>query len=98
MKTSQVIDLSRLEEYIVLRMQSGPELSPDNDDLRVLDQDIGPAVHAIWSEEGQGIVAFVFDKSYWDPVDAKAWVEEAKENGKEAAKAAEDTSRGAGRR
>ncbi len=94
MQTSQLIDLGRLDEYIVIRMQSGTELSPDNDDLRVLDQDLGPAVNAIWSEKGQGIVAFVFDKSYWDPVEAKAWVDQAKERGKEAAKATEDNSEG----
>jgi len=81
--------LESQDGYILIRLVNGVKLSVDDDDLRVMDQDVGPAVYAIWSESKQSIVALAFDKSDWEEADAKDWVAKAKEAGKEA-KAAVD--------
>lgn len=47
------------------------------EDLRYLEQDFGSGVKAAWSDEKQGILAFVFG-SGWSQEDAEAWVAQAK--------------------
>ncbi len=80
MKTlNQLVDLDKLDEYIVIQMVEGVKLSADDDDLRVLEQTLGPAVHAIWSDARQSVVAFLFDKLYWDKASADAWITKAQE-------------------
>jgi hypothetical protein len=81
----QTIDtiLNDRDNYIIIRLDKTVKLSVGDEDLRVLDQDVGPSVFAIWSDSKQGIVAFAFDKGVWSGAEASGWVTKAKEAGNE---------------
>lgn len=56
-----MIDLTKLEDYIVI------PLTPlaDVPDLREFNQPFEDDVAALWSDQQQSVVAFVFDKLQW---------------------------------
>lgn len=76
------IDLEKLDQYIVVPLTR--KALGSFDDLRELDGDFGHGVYALWSDDAQTLVAFVFDDVTWKREDALAWVKDAKANGAKA--------------
>lgn len=81
--------LDSRSEYILKELVEGVAISVDDSDLRVLDQDVGQAVYAIWSDSRQSIVALAFEKAEWSSSDANDWVTKMKEEGDKAKTAGE---------
>jgi len=68
------VDLSKLENYIVVSLVGA---LGKIEDVRELDQLLDDGVHALWSDEMQSVVAFVFEKNLWNDTKARAWVKDA---------------------
>jgi len=69
--------------YIIIPMGK-VKLSSDDESLRVMDQDMGPDVYAIWSDSEKSIAALVFDKGRWSESEAQEYIAKAKDEGKKA--------------
>jgi hypothetical protein len=68
--------------YIVIAAKGAKSLeSYDLDDLRVMDEELDQGVKAVYSDESEGIVAFLFLKGVFAEEEAEAWMEAAEKEG-----------------
>lgn len=72
-KGASMLDLENLERYIVIN--TGAAIPPV-EDLRELEGDYPAGVYALWSDDEQTIVAFVFEPNKFDEEGARAWIAE----------------------
>jgi len=68
--------LDKLKEQFIVVPVKGVDLAAyaDRDDLRELDGEFGAGVKALWVEDEQSIVAFLFSPGLFDQEKAEAWM------------------------
>lgn len=72
------MDIKNLDKYLIVN--TGKASPEDVEDLRELEAELEAGVYALWSDELQTIVAFAFEPTRFDEVQAREWVTEAKKN------------------
>lgn len=75
------VDLEQLRERYHIIATKGANDLDTYDALRVLDDEIEAGVQAVFDDDGQSIVAFMFSKGSFDEDEAEAWIDKAEEEG-----------------
>jgi hypothetical protein len=76
------MNIGRLQEqYIVIEAEGVSDLEACGGELRLLDNELETGVQALYDNENETIVAFVFSRSSFDEQSARQWVKEAEKTG-----------------
>lgn len=74
------MNLKELDPYIVIPVTDAKVQDHADHALRIMEGEIEPGVRALWCDDEASVLAFLFDGRFTEEK-ARAWVEEAEENG-----------------